>query len=373
MSDEITVKEISEEKYTPRKWWLAALLNLIIPGLGIFYCGEFTLGILFAALYPLMKTLTFFASIYLTQHYRGGAVDSFYLYSFLILLIYPIVLVKKKKEYTIKENNSGTIYASFILLYIVYKIIIFDFNFDLYSVDNECMTKTLENKDEVVVQMSRYGFYLPFFNKKIVNWSSPKNNDVVLFFPDENWNKSPEKFLCSRVVGTPGDTIMIRDKTLDVNGILEPAKIKNKFDDIIRDTAWKTSVIYPANIKWGFNYYGPMQVPGKDFIIKIDSSNISLWKPLIFAENPPDKLDPDNSNAENKYIEGLARTVLKDGQYRVRKNYYFLLPDNRTELVGNRVNGLICEDDIVGKLHYILSNFDDKQNIDEKRGGMKIE
>lgn len=373
MVTDVSTSDVREESelYFKRNPWLAAVLNIFVPGLGLFYCGEVRFGITLAALYPVIKTLTFFTSIYLQQQYRSVAVYSFYVYSFLLLLIFAIIIARKNKKYTLQSYNSLSIYAIFTALYFFYSTLVYDVNFDLHRVKDEYMINTLLPEDETVVQMSKYGFTLPYFDKKIINWSSPKINEVVLFLPEE-FGKKGNKYFCNRVVGVAGDTVMLRNKKLYVNGILEPHSIKNKFDDVIRDTAWTGSVIYPANIKWDFDYYGPVRIPKKDEVIAIDTSNISLWKSLIYFENPPDKLDPDVSDAEQKYMEGLARTVLKTGSYKIRNNYFFLLPDNRTELIGNKITGLIAEDFINGKVQYILSNFDSKKDND-KRDGKKIE
>lgn len=64
-----------------------------------------------------------------------------------------------------------------------------------------------------------------FLNRLIYRVSSPKVGDVVVFLPNGN-DKS--HFYIKRVVAVPGDTVLIRDGILYVNGDIEDSYFNDK-------------------------------------------------------------------------------------------------------------------------------------------------
>ncbi len=73
------------------------------------------------------------------------------------------------------------------------------------SVIGVSMEPTLYNGQSILV------------NRLIYNLFSPKNGDIVIFFPNGNQNAH---YYVKRVVAVPGDTVQIRDGKLYVNGVI---------------------------------------------------------------------------------------------------------------------------------------------------------
>lgn len=73
------------------------------------------------------------------------------------------------------------------------------------SVIGVSMEPTLYNGQSILV------------NRLIYNLFSPKNGDIVIFFPNGNQNAH---YYVKRVVAVPGETVQIRDGKLYVNGVI---------------------------------------------------------------------------------------------------------------------------------------------------------
>ncbi len=77
------------------------------------------------------------------------------------------------------------------------------------SVVGQAMESTLENEDDVLV------------NKFVYIVSHPKAGDVVVFLPNGN---AKSHYYIRRVVATPGDTVLIKNGAVYINGELYDEK-----------------------------------------------------------------------------------------------------------------------------------------------------
>ena len=76
------------------------------------------------------------------------------------------------------------------------------------------MLPTLLIGDHLLVNKFRYGIRIPFTGNLLVPFGNPERGDVVVFrFP-----KDRSVDYIKRVIGTPGDTVEIRDKKVYING-----------------------------------------------------------------------------------------------------------------------------------------------------------
>ena len=86
--------------------------------------------------------------------------------------------------------------------------------FEPYVIPSGSMLPTLLIRDHIFVNKFAYGLRLPFSSYYFVRWSQPKRGDVVVFRSVE----SSDIFLVKRVVGLPGDQVLIRPEGLELNG-----------------------------------------------------------------------------------------------------------------------------------------------------------
>ncbi len=81
-------------------------------------------------------------------------------------------------------------------------VVIFFFGFRT-SVVGQAMTSTLENGDQILV------------NRFVYMVGHPKQNDIVVFFPNGN---EKSHYYIRRVIACPGDKVQVKDGAVYVNG-----------------------------------------------------------------------------------------------------------------------------------------------------------
>lgn len=343
------MQEPIRKKYKERSTILAALYNLL-PGLGYFYIGKFRLGIVFALLYPFL----FIVVNYISDFLPAKTNSIFFLSSYAVLIIFPVihVIIRVRKEqlhkiYILQKYNKVLLYIVFAGLAYVYTEYLKDLTYEIHRIPSNSMQNTLQVSDRVLVKYNWYGIYDSYSGKRLLNFHTPKKNEIVVYSSDEEGYR--ELFL-KRLVGEPRDTIHIIDRTVFINGVQESDNPNFKYDNIRRERGFVNWNIYPKGAKWNEENYGPIYLPAKNDIVKIDSNNIVLWKPVIIREQ--------NQKLSKEEKEILIGKVLAKGEYEVKNNYYFMLGDNRTNSWDSRYTGLISEEDILGRVEFLVYNPD---------------
>ncbi len=100
-------------------------------------------------------------------------------------------------------------FVLFIAVMLVFRSAIADWN----QVPTGSMVPSIYVGDRIVVDKLAYDLRLPFTLHRIASWSEPERGDVVTFSSPED-----ERLLVKRVVGVPGDEVMLRDNVLTING-----------------------------------------------------------------------------------------------------------------------------------------------------------
>ena len=204
-----------------------------------------------------------------------------------------------------------------------------------------------------------------------------------------------------RLIGMPGDTLEIRTKAIYLNGMRiedtatvkhnyfittkkykpdsafnswyrleEGGAVSDAFDysyslteydrhRLGRDTAVKSMaaksekpgasdpLCYPrdARYKWNRDHFGPFYVPAAGDTIALDSMNFALYGAIIRTH--------EKNNAERRgdsvFINGRHAPY-----YVIKKNYFFLLGDNRDNADDSRTFGPVPENRIFGKVVKLL-------------------
>jgi signal peptidase I len=110
---------------------------------------------------------------------------------------------------------------------------------EVYSIPSESMVPTLLVDDHLVVSKFSFGWHIPYTHGRILKFSSPKRGDIVIFVPP---NK-PQLSYVKRCVGTPGDTVEVRNKLVYVNGAL--AEVPSSYAFLKQPDAVALTLIRP--------------------------------------------------------------------------------------------------------------------------------
>jgi signal peptidase I len=182
-----------------------------------------------------------------------------------------------------------------------------------YRIPSGSMMPTLEVGDFIMVSKFSYGIRLPGIDTRIVDLGEPERGDVVVFRPP--W--APGESWIKRVVGLPGDEVVIRNKSVWING--EPVT---------------TELIGP---------YRGDSAKGEDAMLMSNGASLLTERLGNVAhqiiEMSFDVGAPDVPNDLN------PRTV--------PSGCYFVMGDNRDDSEDSRYHGCVPEENLVGKAEFI--------------------
>jgi len=116
--------------------------------------------------------------------------------------------VSPKKKSKLREYVEAIIWAFVLVMPIRYSVV------QAYQIPTGSMEDTLLVGDHLLVNKFIYGIKIPFTDTRILKLRDPQRGDVMVFeFPMDH-----SKDFIKRVIGVPGDEILIRDKQVYVNG-----------------------------------------------------------------------------------------------------------------------------------------------------------
>ena len=339
-------------KIKGRSILLAFFLNFLSPGLGLFYSGKFVLGIIIALFWPVIVGL-FFSFII-----SFPSLITLFIVCFILNIIYVTLLIstiyyahKNENIYTVRRWNNPVFYIIFFIFFSIYAKPIANVFVEAYRIPTGSMENTVLAGDFIIVGKTNYGIIIPFTNKKIINLKSPERNDVAVFMQELKEDKSP---WIMRIIGLPGDSIVIVNKAVYINGKLELQNKEYRYDKVEREKGFINPRIYPNGAPWNEDNYGPYYIPKKGDVINLESENKEMWRKLIIK-------DAEKSDEE------FPSKLLNEKKYVIKNNYYFMMGDNRNNSLDSRFIGPVAEDDIIGKASIIYFN-----KVDLSRIGTRI-
>ena len=147
-------------------------------------------------------------------------------------------------------------YGEALFVALILALVIRTFVVQAFKIPSESMVKTLLVGDHLLASKFSYGIKIPFTHSYIYKGSDPVKGDIIIFeYPND-----PSVDYIKRIIGTPGDTIEVRNKQLFRNG--EPVK-----ESYIRFTE-------PDRIQPVRDNFGPITVPeGKYFVMGDNRDN----------------------------------------------------------------------------------------------------
>ena len=241
-----------------------------------------------------------------------------------------------------------------LILLLLVTLILRAFFIAAYKIPTGSMKNTLLPGDYLIVSKADYKLttprFIPFTQIEIphitlLNIGKPKLYDVIVFkFPGKNYGKIIDNNLnlVKRIVALPGDTLEIINRNLYLNHkkINPPGTVFYSDSKMVSDGI-RENGIFPSNKKWNTDNYGPLIIPRKGNVIKLNLKNIKFWKTII-------NNDTDSSEVS---VEGTVININGKSarEYKLKQDYYFVMGDNRENSLDSRFWGFVPEDDILGK------------------------
>jgi len=108
----------------------------------------------------------------------------------------------------IKEELKGILVALLIALFIR------AFFVQAYKIPSGSMEPTLLVGDHLLVLKCAYGIRIPLVGKYLLEYSSPKRGDIIVFI----YPRDPKKDFIKRVIALPGENVRIIGRTVYING-----------------------------------------------------------------------------------------------------------------------------------------------------------
>ena len=149
-------------------------------------------------------------------------------------------------------------YGEALFVALILALVIRTFVVQAFKIPSESMVKTLLVGDHLLASKFSYGIKIPFTHSYIYKGEDPVKGDIIIFeYPND-----PSVDYIKRIVGTPGDTIEVRNKQLFRNG--EPVK-----ESFVRFTE-------PDRIQPVRDNFGPVTVPADKYFVMGDNRDNSM-------------------------------------------------------------------------------------------------
>ncbi len=264
--------------------------------------------------------------------------------------------LKRKKTFAekVKDFVESLLFAAIAALFIITFII------QNTRIPTGSMEDTILVGDFVLVNKFIYGAsspkYIPFTEIELPYFrlpalKEPKAKDIVVFeYPgDRDQLRASELGVnyVKRCIGTPGDTIQIIDKVVFVNSkeFWIPPHIKY-LNPYVKPREYIEPRIFPKGMPWNEDNYGPLVVPKKGSKIRLTIENVEQWRTIIDREYGKRVVDIKGNVVT---IEGVPVT-----SYTFKKDYYFMMGDNRDDSLDSRFWGFVARDMVVGEAFITL-------------------
>ena len=196
-------------------------------------------------------------------------------------------------KFVVKQEEGGIEFIGSLAPVLGLVLLLRSFVVEPFQIPSQSMLPTLKVGDFILVSKSTYGIRLPVLRTKLVDISSPKRGDVMVFFPPHE-----DRYFIKRVVGLPGDKVQVLNGVLYING--------EQMEQVL----------------------GPEEATSARSVVMTE--NLVGSQHLIQKRISPTRLSQSYTS------------IVPDG-------HYFMMGDNRDNSSDSRVWGPVPEERIVGK------------------------
>jgi len=252
----------------------------------------------------------------------------------------------------------------------------------------------MRTPDWIGIPYTDIGFFIPYV--KFPEFKIPKKGDVLIFkYPRDKYVK-----YVKRCVAGPGDTLLVKQKKLYVNGKIVPMWKNGKYLTAPMQRQYRQPDIFLSS-KTNINKdnIGPIYVPKSGDVFPINrETNWQFMLPIILMEGHTVTLNNEEVNYKftlqdpNELFRRKGKQVVYDDyfpkgnlltpwskaikdehfqfllidgkplsewtEYTVTQNYYWAMGDNRDDSLDSRYWGYIPENNILGEALFTYFSLD---------------
>jgi signal peptidase I len=179
--------------------------------------------------------------------------------------------------------------AGAVVIYLVIRTLFVE----AFRIPSGSMIPTLLVGDWLFVNKLAYGPTIPFTNSHLPGYSSPKHGDVVVFVSPYQADNAPDftPTLVKRLIGMPGDTLLMREGVLSLNGAPQRQSFAASNPSGDNNS--------PAP---NFTWQHSIEVKGSRFGPPPEQPTLGNWGPLVIP-------------ADHYFMMGDNRYCSKDSRY----------------------------------------------------------
>jgi len=247
----------------PRRPWIAALLTLLMTGLGHLYAGRPKRGLILFGIWSFWALL---CSVILLAVPNIFIIIIFLIGGFaffVFCMVDAFSIAKRRKEnYEPAKYNRWFVYVGyFVILSLISALLSAGFKTNAFNITSGSMEPALLVGDSILVNEVIYGVKIPLLRKTIIPVTAPKRDDLVVFIYPEDRSMT----LIKRVIGVAGDKIEIVNKKIFIN------------DKAYKDSygVFKDSNVLPQSAEPRDNF-GPVTVPENSIFVMGDNRDESM-------------------------------------------------------------------------------------------------
>lgn len=213
-----------------------------------------------------------------------------------------------------------------------------------------------------------FGEGVPLDSWRMPRFRRIRPNDIVVFNAPHGYDRNMIEFkinyvYAKRCIGTPGDTIAIRDSRFYNNNYSRPIgdTLQQRNLAAMPDSLFSGGVMraYPCDDElfgWTIKNMGPLYVPRRGDTVRMDIRNYKLYRMIIEYETN-EKLKLQNDTIYLNNVPLLS--------YIFSENYYYFCGDNVANSKDSRYLGFVPEEFIIGVVRRISYSCD--RNTDKFR------